>query len=117
MKIAVIWASNNQEKYGYKIVEVLHKKGHIVFPINPKEKVIYNLQCYPNIQSISDHIDIYCFVVPPEITLKILQKHTSLLSQSQIWCQPWSSNKLVKECLKEKFKNYTTDTCLMLEYK
>jgi predicted CoA-binding protein len=40
MKIVVIGASNDSEKFGNIIVKDLLKKGHTVVPVNPKEQNI-----------------------------------------------------------------------------
>jgi len=40
LKIVIIWASNNTEKYWNKILKDLIGKWYIVIPINPKEKEI-----------------------------------------------------------------------------
>ena len=44
MKIAVIGASNNREKFGNKCVRAYLMKGHEVFPVNPKEEKIEGLK-------------------------------------------------------------------------
>jgi hypothetical protein len=38
--IALIGASTNKEKFGYKILVDLDNKGHVVIPINNKETEI-----------------------------------------------------------------------------
>jgi len=39
-KFAVIGASNNEEKYGYKVYKQLKKNGYQIYPINPREELI-----------------------------------------------------------------------------
>jgi predicted CoA-binding protein len=116
MKIVVIWASNNPEKYGNKIVKDLVKKGYKVHPVNPKEAEIEWIHSHKILKTVPKDFDIINFVVPANITLQILQKYTRLLINKKVWIQPWAENDEVKEFLKEnKFTDFITDSCIMIE--
>lgn len=113
-KIALIWASSNPDKFWNKILLDLVKKWYVVYPVNPKNKEINWIRTFEQISDITDKIDIVNFVVKPEITMKILEKHKDFLLKKQIWCQLWSSNESVKKYLKKyKFKNYILGDCIM----
>lgn len=115
MKIVLIGASNNTEKYWNKIMKDLLSKWHTVIPVNPKEKLIEWVKSHINLWFIKD-FDIVNFVVQPEVTLQILQKYKDKIIDKKIWCQPWSSNDEVKNFLKENnFKDFITDSCIMIE--
>lgn len=115
MKIALVWASNDTEKYGNKILKDLVKKWHIVYPINPKEEFIEWIKAYKSISEIKDDFEIVNFVVKPEVTLQILEKNIELLKDKTIWCQPWVSDEKVKIFLENNFTNFITDSCIMIE--
>lgn len=115
MKIVVIWASNDREKFGNKIVRDLVKKWHTVIPVNPKEKEIEGIRAHNSISNIKFAYDIVNFVVQPEITLQILEKNIDILKNKTIWCQPGSSNEKVKIFLENNFANFITDSCIMIE--
>lgn len=116
MKIVLIWASANSEKYGNKILKDLVNKWHTVFPVNPKEETIEEIQTYKTIKDISKDFDIVNFVVPPKIVLTILENNLELLKSKTIWCQPGASDEKVEIFLKEKwFKNYITWSCIMVQ--
>ena len=116
MKIVVIWASNNPEKYGNKILKDLIKKGYEVIPVNPNEEEIEGIKTHKILKTVPKNFDIINFVVPANITLQILQKYTKLLVNKKVWIQPWAENDEVKKFLKENnFIDYITDSCIMLE--
>lgn len=117
MNIALIWASNDPEKFWNKIIKDLLSKWHNVIPINPKEKIIEWLKCHANLWVINtDRYDIINFVVPPKVTLQILTKYRKKILKKQVWCQPWASDELVKNYLKNHhFKNYIVNSCIMIE--
>ena len=71
MKIAIIGASNNKEKYGNKAVRAYKKQGHSVYPVNPKEKTIEGLRVYKLILDIPDEIERASIYLPPEIGITL----------------------------------------------
>lgn len=115
-KIVLVWASNNTEKYWNKILKDLVSKWYTVLPINPKEDTIEWIKAYKTLVDIKEDFDVLNFVVKPEITLKILENNKEQLLSKKIWCQPWASDEKVKEFLeKNNFKDYITDSCIMLQ--
>jgi len=116
MKIALIGASNNPEKYGNKILKNLIEKWHTVYPINPKETEIEWLQTHKILKTVPKDFDIIDFVVPANVTLQILEKYTDLLKNKKVWIQPWAESNKVKDFLKDNwFTDYITEACIMIE--
>ncbi|MDD3645973.1 MAG: CoA-binding protein [Candidatus Gracilibacteria bacterium] len=116
MKIVLVGASNNPEKYGNKILKDLISKGYVVYPVNPKENEIEGIAAYKDILSIKDDYDVVNFVTPPAVTLDILKNNLELIKTKKIWCQPGASDSRVNDFLMENnFKDYITDSCIMLK--
>jgi predicted CoA-binding protein len=65
---AVIGASNNQEKYGYKVFKYLHESGYNVVPVNLKESEIQGVTAYKSVLDYPTKIDVVFVVIPPEST-------------------------------------------------
>lgn len=108
----IVGVSQNTEKYGYKIFQTLLKNDFNVLPLNPKEKEILGKKCYQSILDIKEKVDVVDFVVPPELTLKIL-KDVKKLNIQKVWFQPGTFN---LECLNFCDQNgieYLKDFCLM----
>lgn len=55
--VAIIGASDKPERYSYKAMQLLLKKGHNVFLISPKHSKIEGLPVYPSLKSIEEKID------------------------------------------------------------
>jgi len=70
---AVVGATNNKEKYGYKVFKDLLDARYKVIPINPSEKVILGEKVYPILSNVKKKIDIVIFVTQPKVTEKILE--------------------------------------------
>lgn len=74
--VAVIGASHDPNKIGYKIVQNIVSNGYAgkVFPINPKGGEILGLQVFPNIQDIPEEIDVALIVVPAKAVFETVQE-------------------------------------------
>lgn len=114
-KIVLVWASNNPDKFWYKILKNLLEKNFEVFPVNPKWWEILWQKVYKNISEINNGFDIINFVTQPEITLNILKSHLDFLQNKTIWCQPWSIDEKWEEFIKKYFKDSIINSCIMIE--
>ncbi|MGZ5258627.1 MAG: CoA-binding protein, partial [Burkholderiales bacterium] len=64
--VAVVGASNDPEKRGYRAIKTLladEYRGEIV-PINPKEKKILGIDCYARLQDAPHEIDLALICTP-----------------------------------------------------
>lgn len=113
-KIAVIGASNNPEKYGFRIFNDLKSKGFKVYPVNHKEETIVGEKCYKSFSEIQEKIDIYNFVVPPVVTNSIIQQLAISHPKSIIWLQDGSWDNETIKLLDSNNLNYVNDKCIMV---
>ena len=111
--IALIGASTNKTKFGYKILVDLDNKGHVAIPINNKETETEGKKVFKKVNEISDCPSIINFVVPPNIGFEI----TKDLVESgcdNFWYQPGAESDEISEYLDSKNKNYIDDKCIMV---
>lgn len=111
--VAVIGASNDSQKYGYKIVEKLSEKKIKVYPINLHEDKIIGLKAYKTLTDLPAQPDIINFVVSPEITIKVLAE-IKKLNWDNVWFQPGSFDDRVINKAKELNLNYLDNACIMV---
>ncbi len=74
--IAVIGASQNPEKIGYKIVQNIVSsqfRGNI-YPINPKGGELLGNKIYSSILDVEDNIDLACIAVPAKYTFDVVKE-------------------------------------------
>ena len=71
--IAVIGASKDPFKWGHMLLSAIMKGGFEgnLYPINPKEKEIEGLPCYPTVKDVPDEVDMAIVVVPARIVPSI----------------------------------------------
>jgi predicted CoA-binding protein len=112
----VVGASNNQEKYGYKIFKDLVDAGYKVLPIHPNEKEILGVKVYSTLSKVKKKIDVVIFVTQPMITEKVL-KEAKILGINNVWLQPGAqSNKAIAFCKKNNI-TCIHDACIMIQRK
>ena len=116
IKIALIGASNNSSKYGYKIYKNLISKGYSVVPINQKEVVIDGIKTLPNVESMDTKPDIIDFVIPPKNALSEAIR-LSEGGYDYFLFQPGSESEELESYLKSTGSNYLINKCIMVEAK
>ena len=85
--VAVVGASRQPTKRGYQAILTLQQEQFrgAIYPVNPKEKKILGLPCYPTVSAIPGPVDLAlittrfhthahkCLELPPETLLELLQ--------------------------------------------
>ncbi|WP_202709175.1 CoA-binding protein [Sporosalibacterium faouarense] len=88
---AVIGATNNQEKFGYKIWKKLKNHGYEVYPVNPKYEEIDGEKCYPTLKDVPVTPEVVDLVVPPKVSLKAIDEaHEQGIEY--LWFQPGTAD-------------------------
>lgn len=111
--IAVVGASNNESKYGYKIYKDLKEAGYKVYPVNAKEQEIQGDKAYPNISSLPEKPDVVDIVVPPQVTERIVEEAVAL-GIDIVWMQPGAESKAAIEYAKKHGINEIHNACIMV---
>ena len=111
--IALIGASNDKSKYGYKILLDLKNKGHEVLPVNTREAEIQGAKVYKNVKEIAECPSIINFVVPPNIGIEIT-KDLVANGYDNFWYQPGAESEEISNFLELQNKNFIDDKCIMV---
>lgn len=115
VKIALIGASNDKQKFGNQIYLDLKSKGYDILPINPKEKFIEGDKAYAALNEMDDVPDIVNFVVPPNIAMKVAKEAVDL-GIEYLWFQPGSESQELENWLKNtKGIKYLINSCIMVD--
>ena len=113
-RFAVVGSFRNESKYAYQILKMLKSKGHEVYPVNPRLKVVEGLTCYSNVKDIPVVCDVADIVTPPEVTKKVV-KDCKEKGITRVWFQPGAeSDDVIKFC-KENNIQLVYNVCVMLE--
>lgn len=111
---AAIGASQDSNKYGHKVFRDLFESGHKVIPINPKEGTLLGEKVYRSVAQYPNKIDVAIFVVPPQVTLKILEQ----VKEKEIpvvWMQPGSESKAAIAKCHDLGLECVSNACIMVQ--
>lgn len=113
---AIVGASNNIEKYGYKVLKDFLEWWYKVIPINPNEKEILGKKVYPTLSATKQKIDVVIFVTPPIVTEKVLEEVKELKIQN-VWMQPWAESNVAIEFCEKNWIECIHNACIMIQNK
>ena len=115
VRIALVGASNNRQKFGNRIYRDLRSKGYHVIPVNPKDRQIEGDRAYASIGIMEELPDIVNFVVPPPVAMKVAQEAVEL-GIEHLWFQPGSESDELETWLKGTNRiKYLINSCIMVK--
>lgn len=108
---AVVGASSDRSKFGYKIYKKLKDHGYNVYPVNPGYDEIDGDKCYHSLSDLPVKPDVVDMVVNPRTGLRVIEEAASLGIQN-IWFQPGTHNDAIIKSTEEKGIKYVQDCVL-----
>ncbi len=111
---AVVGATDNQEKFGYKIFKCMKAAGYTVFPVNPGIQEVMGEQCYPTLADLPVVPDAVDLVVNRRIGVKVVEQCAEL-GIKNIWLQPGADADTVVALAREKGLKVIHNACVMVE--
>jgi len=88
MRIMIIGASTNREKYGNKSVRAHQRQNHDVFPVNPRADEIEGLKCYRTIAEVPGPIDRASLYLPPKLGFPAIDALADRGDVTEVWLNP-----------------------------
>ena len=111
---ALLGATTDTTRFGYKIFRELEDRGYTVYGINPKYDSIDGIKLYKSIEELPELIDGINVIVNPKITLEALPK-IKAKGIKNVWFQPGSFNEEVIEEAKNLGFNIELEDCMHVE--
>ena len=56
--VAVVGATNDQQRPGYRAPQFLQRHGYRIIPVNPNEQEVLGERCYSNLAAVPEPFDI-----------------------------------------------------------
>jgi len=113
-KIAVVGATENRSKWGYKVFKALMESGFDAVPVNPKYESVEGKICSKDISSLNGNVDLVIFVVPPKVTEQIACQVVEK-GIKKAWIQPGSESKKAIETLEEGGVKVVFNACFVVD--
>ncbi len=104
MRVMVIGASTDPEKYGNKAVRAYLAEGHEVLPVNPNADAVEGVKAYASVSDPPGPIDRATMYLPPEVGVKVLDDLAGRGDVAELWLNPGSeSEDLVARAVQLRF--------------
>ena len=84
--IAIVGLSNKNHKPSYQIFKYLNRNKYNTIPVNPNHRIIDHEECYPNLESINEPVDIVNIFRRSEYVLPIIESAIKVKAKA-IWMQ------------------------------
>lgn len=111
---AVVGATDNKEKFGYKIFKVMLEAGIEVYPVNTGVAEILGQKCYPTLKDLPIKPEAVDIVVPPKVGEKIMHECAEI-GIKNVWLQPGADALQVIHVAEELGLNVVHHACVMVE--
>jgi predicted CoA-binding protein len=90
---AVLGASQDEHKYGYKVLKCYLQNKRRAIPINPNETEVLGQTAYPNLASLPEPVKSISIITPPTRTERIVDNAIEH-GVTSIWMQPGAESAL-----------------------
>ncbi|MBX9724074.1 MAG: CoA-binding protein [Candidatus Obscuribacterales bacterium] len=84
---AVLGASDDPSKYGYRCYKCYLQHGRKAYPVNPTATTILGNPAYKNLASLPEAVESISVITPPKITERIVDDAIAC-GVKHIWMQP-----------------------------
>lgn len=111
---AIVGASNNPDKFGYKVLKDLKDNGYKTIPINPKEEKILDQKTYHTLSDCIEKIEVVVFITPPQITKKVLEECVKI-KINKVWFQPGSNDQNCVDFCSQNSIECIANSCIMIK--
>lgn len=112
---AVVWASANPEKYGNKIFLDLVEWWYTVYAVNNRDTTdIQEHKVYAKLDDLPVRIDVVVFVVPPEVTERLIPVVYDMWI-SHVWMQPGAQSAQAIALCETLWIDCIHDACIMIK--
>jgi len=110
---AVIGATPDSKKFGYKIYKKLKDNGYTVYGINPNYESLEGDKIYSSLKDLPEKPECVDMVVNPKVTKAVLME-VEELGIEYVWFQPGTFNKDVINTAEEKNLNIVYNDCVLV---
>jgi predicted CoA-binding protein len=115
LRYAIVGASANHSKYGYKVFHDLQSAGLTAIPVNPKLTELDGASAVAAIENIQPLPDVAVMIIPAEIGLAVMER-AAAAGQKKFWFQPGAESQAIRDRADELQLEVMADgSCIMVD--
>jgi hypothetical protein len=84
--VAIVGVSSNPEHPSFIVFSYLSKHGYHVIPVNPNEREILGMTCYPNLSSVPEKVEVVDIFRKSEAVMPVVEEAIKIGAKA-IWMQ------------------------------
>jgi predicted CoA-binding protein len=112
---AVVGASNDRSKYGYKCFSCYLEHNLKAYPVNPRESEILGNKVYRDLVSLPEKVESISIITPPVVTEKVVDEAIAA-GVKNIWMQPGAESRAgVEKAEKAGINVIWGGPCILIE--
>jgi uncharacterized protein len=113
--VAIVGLSSKLERASNRVGSYLKENGYKIIPVNPAEKEVLGENCYPDLISISENIDIVDIFRRSEDVVPIVDEAIRIGAKA-VWMQEGVINEDAAKKAKEAGLKVVMDKCIKKEH-
>jgi uncharacterized protein len=114
--IASVGLSSNQQKESYWIVSYLKDQGYRIVPVNPTADEILGEKSYPDLESVSEKIDVVQVFRKPEDVMPVVESAIRA-GAKVVWMQEGIVNEEAAQKAREAGLQVVMDACMRMTHR
>ena len=114
--VAVVGLSSNKERPSYGVAQYLKKQGYKIVPVNPSEKKILGLACYPSLSSLTEPVEIVDIFRRPDEVMEVVEEAIKI-GAKVVWMQEGVMNAQAAMKARDAGLEVIMDMCMMKEHR
>jgi predicted CoA-binding protein len=84
--VAIVGASSDPERPSFRVLRYLSEHGYNVIPVNPNEREILGMTCYPNLGSIPEKVEVVDIFQRSEAVMPVVEEAIKIGAKA-VWMQ------------------------------
>jgi predicted CoA-binding protein len=113
--VAVVGASSNPEHPSFIVLSYLSEHGYNVIPVNPNEREILGMTCYPNLSSIPEKVEVVDIFRKSEAVMPVVEEAIKI-GAKVVWMQEGVVNEEAAAKAREAGLLVVMDKCMRKQH-
>jgi uncharacterized protein len=114
--IAVVGASEKPWRDSHGIAQFLLARGYTIYPVNPSYSMVLGMQCFPDLQSIPESVDIVDVFRRSEAAVTVAREAVSIGAKA-LWLQLGVISEEASSIASKAGLHVVMDRCIAVEFR
>lgn len=114
--IVVVGLASNPDKPSHWVSEYMMRQGYRVIPVNPEEREVFGLPCYPSLAAVPEPVEFVDVFRRPQYCPDVARE-AAAVGAKVLWLQQGITSPEARRIAEEAGMTYVEDRCVMSEHR